>query len=74
MYDTMCIRVQHSCGIGDVNGKMGLAHVASGQAMVAAEAIAGRPANPLDYEDVPRYTYPHPELASVGLTEWRSSK
>jgi dihydrolipoamide dehydrogenase len=70
----MCIHVPHIYGIGDVNGKMGLAHMASGQGMVAAEAIAGRPANPLDYEDVPRCTYPHPELASVGLTEWRSRK
>ena len=35
--------------IGDVNGKMPLAHVASAQAMVATETIAGLDTQPLDY-------------------------
>jgi dihydrolipoamide dehydrogenase len=55
--------------IGDVTAKMGLAHVASAQGMIAAEAIAGRPTRPLVYADIPRCTYAHPEVASVGLTE-----
>jgi dihydrolipoamide dehydrogenase len=55
--------------IGDVTGKLGLAHVASAQGMVAAEAIAGRPTQALDYVKIPRCTYAYPEAASVGLSE-----
>jgi dihydrolipoyl dehydrogenase len=55
--------------IGDVNGKMGLAHVASAQGMMASETIAGRTTTPINYTHIPRCTYAHPEVASVGLTE-----
>jgi dihydrolipoamide dehydrogenase len=55
--------------IGDVTGKLGLAHVASAQGMVAAEAIAGRPTHALDYVNIPRCTFAYPEAASVGLSE-----
>ncbi|RJR45492.1 MAG: dihydrolipoyl dehydrogenase [Desulfobacteraceae bacterium] len=55
--------------IGDVTGKLGLAHTASAQGMIAAEAIAGRPTEALDYSHIPRCTYAYPESGSVGLTE-----
>jgi dihydrolipoamide dehydrogenase len=55
--------------VGDVNGKMGLAHVASAQGLIAAETIAGRQTRRLSYADIPRCTYSQPEIASVGLTE-----
>ncbi len=55
--------------IGDVTGKMPLAHVASAQGILAAEAIAGLNPQPLAYPDLPRCTYASPEVASVGLTE-----
>ena len=55
--------------IGDVTGKLPLAHVASAQGIVAVEAIAGREPEPLDYTRMPRCTYASPEVASVGLTE-----
>jgi dihydrolipoamide dehydrogenase len=55
--------------IGDVTGKMGLAHVASAQGLIAAETIAGRQTRELSYTDIPRCTYAQPEVASVGLTE-----
>jgi len=55
--------------IGDVNGKMPLAHVASAQAMVATETIAGLDTQPLDYTYMPRATYCMPQIASFGLTE-----
>jgi dihydrolipoamide dehydrogenase len=55
--------------IGDVTGKMPLAHVASAQGILAAEAIAGLNPQPLSYPDLPRCTYASPEVASVGLTE-----
>ena len=55
--------------IGDVNGKMPLAHVASAQAMIAVETIAGLETQPLDYTYMPRATYCMPQIASFGLTE-----
>lgn len=55
--------------IGDVTGKLPLAHVASAQGIVAAEAIAGRETVTLDYEAMPRCTYCQPQVASFGITE-----
>jgi dihydrolipoamide dehydrogenase len=55
--------------IGDVTGKLALAHVASAQGIVAAESIAGDETWPLDYEAMPRCTYCHPQVASFGLSE-----
>ncbi len=67
--ETMRTSTGHIYAIGDVNAKMGLAHVASAQGVIAAEAISGKPTVPMRYADVPRCTYAHPEVASVGLTE-----
>lgn len=67
--DRMRTHVPHIFAVGDVTGKMGLAHVASAQGLIAAEAIAGRPTRTLHYADIPRCTYAYPEVASVGLTE-----
>ena len=55
--------------IGDVTGKLQLAHVASAQGAVAAQTIAGEPTVELDYRMMPRATYCHPEVASFGYTE-----
>ncbi len=55
--------------IGDVTGKLMLAHVGSAQGIVAAESIAGRETARLDYEMMPRATYCQPQVASFGLTE-----
>jgi dihydrolipoamide dehydrogenase len=46
-----------------------LAHVASMEGIVAAERIAGKAAQPINYEHVPGCTYCDPEIGSVGLTE-----
>jgi len=55
--------------IGDVTGKLPLAHVASAQAMTAVEHIAGlKPPEP-EYTRMPRCTYCQPQVASCGLTE-----
>ena len=55
--------------IGDVTGKMPLAHVASAQAVTAVEHIMGMEPQPLDYVHMPRTTYCNPQIASFGLTE-----
>jgi dihydrolipoamide dehydrogenase len=54
--------------IGDVTGKVLLAHVASHQGLVASGVIAGHDER-MNYRAVPAATFTHPEVASVGLTE-----
>ena len=54
--------------IGDVIGKMMLAHAASAEGMVAVENIMGR-GQEIDYQKVPNCIYTFPEVASVGLKE-----
>ena len=55
--------------VGDVIGPPWLAHVASEEAVVCVELLAGHHATPIDYESVPGCTYCHPQVASIGLTE-----
>lgn len=67
--NTMCTNVPSIYAIGDVTGKLALAHVASAQGIIAVEAIAGKKTQALEYYNMPRCTYCSPETASVGLTE-----
>lgn len=55
--------------IGDVTGKLMLAHTAEAQGVVAAETMAGVETFPLDYIMIPRATYCQPQVASMGYTE-----
>jgi len=55
--------------VGDVTGKLMLAHVAAAQGVVAVEGIAGLKPPELDYDKMPRCTYCQPQVASCGLTE-----
>ena len=55
--------------IGDVTGKLMLAHVASAQGVAAVEGIAGLDPPALDYVKMPRATFCQPQVASIGLTE-----
>jgi len=54
--------------IGDVTGKMLLAHVASVQGIVAANNAMGKEAK-MDYSVIPAGIFTDPEIASVGLRE-----
>jgi dihydrolipoamide dehydrogenase len=54
--------------IGDVLGKVMLAHVASAEGIVAVENIMGK-AREMDYQKVSSCIYTFPEVASVGLKE-----
>ncbi len=67
--DYMATNIPGIWAIGDVTGKLLLAHVASAQGILCAEAIAGRQARPIDYVMVPRTIYSQPQVASFGFTE-----
>ena len=60
--------------IGDVTGKLMLAHVASAMGIVCAENIAGVDTTTLDYEMMPRATYSQPQVASFGYTEAQATE
>ncbi len=72
--DAMRTNVPGVYAIGDVTGKLALAHVASAQGIIAAEAIAGRDTQVLDYEAMPRCVYCQPQVASFGLTEAQATE
>lgn len=65
----MATNVPGVWAVGDVTGKLLLAHVASAQGIVCAESIAGVETKPLDYVMMPRATYSQPQVASFGYTE-----
>jgi dihydrolipoamide dehydrogenase len=56
--------------IGDIvaNSPL-LAHVASMEGIVAITHAAGKPAEPINYQQIPNCTYCEPEIGSVGPTE-----
>lgn len=60
--------IPHIYSIGDVAGDPMLAHKAMKEGLVAAEVIAGKPAEQ-DAVAIPGVVYTNPELAWVGLTE-----
>ncbi|GAC1435275.1 MAG: dihydrolipoyl dehydrogenase [Solirubrobacteraceae bacterium] len=55
--------------IGDIVPGPALAHKASDEGVIAAEAAAGMETHPLSYVDIPRATFCTPNVASFGLTE-----
>jgi dihydrolipoamide dehydrogenase len=56
--------------VGDVLPTLALAHAGFAEGFRVADLIAGvEHVQPMDYAQVPRVTYCHPEVASVGLTE-----
>lgn len=66
--------------IGDVTAPPWLAHKASHEGVLAAEAIAKELGNkdvhphPIDAKNIPGCTYCHPQIASVGLTEAKAKE
>lgn len=67
--EKMQTSVANIYAIGDVTGKLMLAHVGSAMGIVAAENIVGTETITLDYEMMPRATYCQPQIASFGMTE-----
>lgn len=72
--DRMQTSIPGIYAIGDVTGKLMLAHVGSAMGMVAAEAIAGLNPQKLNYEMMPRCVYAHPQIASFGYTEAKAKE
>ncbi len=66
--DRLRTNVPSIYAIGDVTGKMLLAHLASHQGVVAAENAMGHDAT-MDYRAVPAPVFTEPEFCSVGLSE-----
>jgi dihydrolipoamide dehydrogenase len=54
--------------IGDVNGKLMLAAAGREMGRYVAEKIAGHNPALLNYENMPKITYCHPQIASFGIT------
>ena len=67
--DDLATNVPGVYAIGDVNGKLLLAHAASAQGVYVAEKLAGNSPPTLNYIDMPKATYCNPQVASMGLTE-----
>jgi dihydrolipoamide dehydrogenase len=55
--------------IGDVTGKMMLAHAAEAMGIVAAETIADAETQEINFDMIPRATYCQPQIASFGYSE-----
>ena len=73
--DAMCrTNVPGLWAIGDVTAPPWLAHKASHEGVIAAEAIAGGHPHAMDPLNIPGCTYCHPQIASVGLTEAKAKE
>ena len=73
--DAMCrTNVRGLWAIGDITAPPWLAHKASHEGVIAAEAIAGGHPHAMDPKNIPGCTYCHPQVASVGLTEAKAKE
>ena len=68
----MQTNVPNIYAVGDITGKLALGVVAVMQGNIAADAIAGKPTEKLDYNNTLRCVYSEVEVASAGLTEKRA--
>ncbi len=60
--------IPHLWAVGDVTGKLMLAHTAAAQGAFAVENILGNK-KVINYQNIPAATFTHPEISSVGLSE-----
>ncbi|MGH3336670.1 MAG: dihydrolipoyl dehydrogenase family protein, partial [Nocardioides sp.] len=61
--------VDNVYAIGDVTGKLMLAHTAEAMGVVAAETIAGAETVEINFDMIPRATFCRPQIASFGYSE-----
>jgi dihydrolipoamide dehydrogenase len=67
--DCMETNVPGIWAVGDVTGKLMLAHAGMAMGVVCAENIAGVETVTLNYRNMPKATYCQPQIASFGVTE-----
>ncbi len=67
--ENLSVNKKNVYAIGDINGRIPLAHVAQAEGVFVAEHIAGLAPLRLDYDAIPRAVYCSPQIASIGLTE-----
>jgi dihydrolipoamide dehydrogenase len=67
--DRLRTTVPHVYAVGDVVPGVQLAHRGFAHGIFVAEQIAGLEPDPIEDSGIPRVTYCHPEVASVGLTQ-----
>lgn len=72
--DRMRTNVDGVYAIGDVTGKLALAHAASAQGLCAVNDLCGKETQALNYANMPKCTYTAPEVASAGLTEEKAKE
>lgn len=66
--DRLRTSVEGVYAVGDIVPGLQLAHRGFAQGIFVAEEIAGLDPRPIDETGIPRVTYSHPEVASVGLS------
>jgi dihydrolipoamide dehydrogenase len=78
--DEMRTNLKNVFAIGDVTGKLMLAHTASKQGLIVANIIQNELQGTkndilkLNYDNIPKCTFTHPEIGSVGLTEAKAKE
>jgi dihydrolipoamide dehydrogenase len=70
----MRTNIETISAVGDLVPTLQLAHVGFAEGILVAERLAGLKTVPIDYDGVPRVTYCHPEVASVGITEAKAKE
>ena len=72
--EKFCTSVPTICAVGDVIGRMQLAHAAEAQGIAAVEFMSGMEEASVNHELVPSCVYTTPEIASVGITADEAKK
>jgi dihydrolipoamide dehydrogenase len=70
--DFMQASLEGLYAVGDVNGRLALAHAASAQARLAVDHALGVECAPLDESIIPWAVFTMPEIGCVGMTEQRA--
>ncbi|MDN5354891.1 MAG: dihydrolipoamide dehydrogenase [Candidatus Cloacimonadota bacterium] len=76
----MQTNLENMFAIGDITGKLMLAHTASKQGLLVADIInnelndKAKKLHWIDYQKIPACTFTNPEVASVGITEQQAKE
>ncbi len=68
--DSLQTNIENIYAIGDINGILGMAHVAISQGSLVTKAIESREPVPQHYRSLPRAIFTVGEIAGAGYQEW----